>query len=384
MVGIRKMKYLIQILLLGMVAKIAIAGKSLPITGEYSVGTKSYFIIDKNRSETLTKNTKDYRRVGIQAFFPSFKTDECMNQLDSPYGKKIKYIHCINKPIKPAIINEKYPVVILSPGFGGSYLMNLTLAEELASHGYYVINVGHTFFNSTPTFPDGKKIELMSMDTLKMESDDFLNEEFKTRLNTYIKIQKDDILSILNELANTLDKDHLNSIDLNNIACIGYSGGGATSAEICSADTRIKAGININGILYGDGWNDSITQPFLYINADYSDPKKAEIEMQGGQNVIDSLLSYYNRRKLRFSKNSNADFYELTLYNTTHQNFSDMALINQDYCGKSKPKKCFEYTYRYILLFLNKYLKKETSDELNQNNRTKAYYFEIIKTASNN
>jgi dienelactone hydrolase len=366
-----------------MVSNMAFAGKSLPLTGEYSVGTKSYFIIDKNRSEILTKNPKDYRRIVIQAFFPSEKTEKCMKQLNSPYGKQIKYNHCINKPIKPATSSQKYPVVILSPGFGGSYLMNMTLAEELASHGYYVINVGHAFFNSTPTFPDGKKIELMSMDTLKMESDNFLDEKFKTRLNTYIKIQKDDILSILNNLTNALDKDHLNSIDLNNIACIGYSGGGATSAEICSADSRIKAGININGILHGDAWNDTITQPFLYINADYSNPKKAEIEMQGGQHMIDSLMSYYNQRKLSFAENSNGDFYELTLSNSTHQNFSDMALVNQDYCGKSNPKKCLKYTYQYILLFLDKYLKKKPYAELNKNNRQKEYYFEIIKTATN-
>jgi|GEM_PF-2220088 len=377
------MKYLIQILLFCTVSNIAVAGKSLPTTGDYSIGTKSYFIIDKNRSETLTKNTKDYRRIVIQAFFPSFETDKCNKQLASPYGKKIKYNHCLNKPIEPTAANQKYPVVILSPGFGGSYLMNMTLAEELVSHGYYVINVGHTFFNSTPTFPDGKKIELMSMDTLKMESDNFLDERFKTRLNTYIKIQKDDIISILNELDNTLDKDHLNSINLNNIACIGYSGGGATSAETCSADTRIKAGTNINGILYGDAWSDTITQPFLYINADYSDPKKAEIEMQGGQHIIDSLMSYYTQRKLHFAENSNADFYELTLSNSTHQNFSDIALVNQDYCGKSNPKKCLKYTYRHILLFLDKYMKGTTFDELNKTNKEKDYYFEIIKTVNN-
>lgn len=376
------MKYLIQILLLCLLSSSAIAGKLLPLTGKHSVGSQSYFIIDKNRPETLTKNTKDYRRIAIQVFFPSVKTDVCENKLKSPYGKKIKYNHYLDQEIQ-ATGNEKYPIVILSPGFGGSYLMNMSLAEELASHGYYVINVGHTFFNSTPTFPDGKKIEIMSMDTLKMESDSFLDEVFKTKLNTYIKIQKDDIISTLNEINNTLDKKHLTTIDLNNIACIGYSGGGATSAEVCVTDPRIKAGININGILYGDAWNDTIEQPFLYINADYSDPKKAEIKMLGGQHIIDSLMRFYNERKNRFSEISNGDFYELTLFNTTHHNFSDLALVNQDYCGKSNPKKCLEKTYLYIRMFLDKYMKEKPSEELNTIRRTKDYKFEIIKTATN-
>ena len=216
-----------------------------------------------------------------------------------------------------------------------------------------------------------------------MESDNFLDEEFKTRLNTYIKIQKDDIISVLNELSNTLDKDHLKSINLENIACIGYSGGGATSAEVCIDDPRIKAGVNINGILYGDAWNDSIQQPFLYINADYSNPKKAEIEMLGGLNVIDSLMSYYNEKKQELSTKSTNDFYELTLFNTTHHNFSDWALSDQSFCGKTNPKKCLENNYLFVRLFLDKYLKSLAPDEFNTNIRTKDYYFEIIKTATN-
>jgi len=353
------------------------------LTGKFSVGSQSFFYTDIDRAEILTKNTKDYRRIAIQTFFPSEKTDECSNKLQSPYGRKLNYNHCLEQPILTPKSNEKYPVVILSPGFGGSFLMNMTLAEELASHGYYVINVGHTFFNITPTFPDGKKIELMSMDTLKMESDDFLDKKFRTRLNAYIKIQKYDIISILKALTNILDKEHLTSIDLKNIACIGYSGGGATSAEVCVTDSSIKAGININGILYGDAWNDSIQKPFLYINADYKSPKKKEIESLGGIHVVDSLMNFYNRRKRALFEKSTSDFYELTLSNTTHHNFSDLALSDQDFCGKANPKKCLEYTYLYIRLFLDKYMKNESIEELNKNNRTKDYHFEIIKTATN-
>jgi dienelactone hydrolase len=274
----------------------------------------------------------------------------------------------------------KFPVVILSPGFGGSYLMNMSLAEELSSHGYYVLNVGHTFFNSTPTFPDGKKIELLSMDTLIMDSDDFMDPRFKWRLNTYIKIQKDDIVSVLNNLSSLLDESQQKVIDTENVTCIGYSAGGATAAEICVEDKRIKAGININGVLYGDAWKDSIGCPFLYINADYSSPKKAEIDMLGGQRVIDSLMQFYDYRKLLFSQNSTSDFYELTLASTTHHNFSDYALISQEYCGRTNPKKCLQLTYRYVLLFLNKFQKSQSSAELDNDVIDKKHRFTVLKT----
>ena len=121
------MKCIIQILLICLLSSSANAIKSLPLTGKYSVGTKSYFIIDKNRSEILTKGKDDFRRIVIQVFYPSNKTAECSNRLQSPYGKKIKCNNCVDKAIQSE--NEKYPIVILSPGFGGSFLMNLTLAE---------------------------------------------------------------------------------------------------------------------------------------------------------------------------------------------------------------------------------------------------------------
>ena len=371
------MKYIIQILLLCFFCSSAHAVNSLPITGEHSVGSKSYFIIDKHRVEILTKDTNDFRRIAIQAFYPSSHSTECSNRVQSPCGNKVKSSNCLDRDILKSQV--KYPIVILSPGFGGSYLMNMTLAEEIASQGYYVINVGHTFFNATPSFPDGIEIEIMSMDTLKPNTKGFMDESFRTRLNTYIKIQKEDIITVLNELNNMLDKDHLDAIDLENIACIGYSGGGATSADICTQDTRVKAGVNINGVLYGDAWKRSNHRPFLYINADYSKPKKAEIEMIGGLNMVDSLMNFYNGRKKQFSERSTNDFYELTLSKTTHHNFSDWALSDQSFCGKANPKKCLTNTYRYITLFLDKYLKGKTSSELNASIQTKDYYFEIIK-----
>jgi len=355
------------------------AANSVPPTGEFSIGTTTYFLIDSSRAETLTKQVDDYRRIVVQAFYPTVKPENCEVQLALPYADKIAYANCLDSPVLTIKNEEKYPVVILSPGFGGSFLMNMSLAEELASQGYYVLNIGHTFFNSTPAFSDGKKIELLSMDTLTMDTDNFLDSKFKLRLNTYIKIQKNDIVSVLDNLSGMLDESQQKAVDIENITCIGYSGGGATAAEICIEDKRIKAGININGVLYGDAWKDSISCPFLYINADYSSPRKSEIEIQGGQHVIDSIMQFYNYRKLLFSQKSTNDFYELTLTNTTHQNFSDYALVDQEYCGRTNPKKCLQLTYRYILLFLDKYQKSQSSSELSSDLLDKNCKFTVVK-----
>ena len=166
-------------------------------------------------------------------------------------------------------------------------------------------------------------------------------------------------------------------IDISNIACIGYSAGGASSAEICIEDTRVKAGVNVNGVLYGDAYQKSITQPFLYINADYSNPKKAEIAMLGGKHVLDSIMRFYNKRKQLFFENSRNDFYELTVSNTTHHNFSDLALLDQTYCGRINPKRGLQITYEYIVSFLDKYLKEKMNTRIEHPSESKEYVFEI-------
>lgn len=353
----------------------AYASNSIEPQGEFNIASKRYFFIDSTRAEILTKNSNDYRRIVFQTFYPTDKIVENCSQITAPYGNKIKYYHCLDKEILHS--NDKYPIIILSPGFGGSFLMNMTLAEEIASQGYFVINVGHTFFNDTPTFPDNTKIELLSMDTLEMTTDNFLNPEFKLILNRYIKIQKNDIKSLLNNLHSIIDNDCLNEIDLDKIACVGYSGGGATAAEICAEDDRIKAGVNINGVLYGDSYRKSINQPFLYVNADYINPKKAEVKMLGGQHVIDSLMNFYNQRKSSFIKNSINSFYELTIKNTTHHNFSDYALVNKSYLGNVNREECLQITYKYIVAFLDSKLKQKTLDLLSKPYENNILSFEI-------
>src|ERR1700728_3584148 len=56
----------------------------------------------------------------------------------------------------PAGRQHGLPLVVLSPGFTNSRSTLTALAEELASHGYVVAGIDHTYESRATAFPDGR------------------------------------------------------------------------------------------------------------------------------------------------------------------------------------------------------------------------------------
>ena len=56
----------------------------------------------------------------------------------------------------PAGHQRALPLVVLSPGFTNSRSTLTALAEDLASHGYVVAGIDHTYESFATTFPDGR------------------------------------------------------------------------------------------------------------------------------------------------------------------------------------------------------------------------------------
>ena len=56
----------------------------------------------------------------------------------------------------PAGRPRAHPLVLLSPGFTNSRSTLTALAEDLASHGYVVAGIDHTYESFATAFPDGR------------------------------------------------------------------------------------------------------------------------------------------------------------------------------------------------------------------------------------
>lgn len=167
----------------------------------------------------------------------------------------------------------KRPVVIFSPGFGVPRGLGSIMVTELASRGYVVVTVDHTYEVAGVEFPGGR-LEVQTLPT-----------------GSYAKLARDAriadirfVLDSLQQLANGNNPDAAgrrlpsglgNILDLQRIGAYGHSAGGITAADVMHVDRRVKAGIDLDGTL-GYGYTDAdpapvvrhgLDRPFLLMGA---------------------------------------------------------------------------------------------------------------------
>lgn len=141
-----------------------------------------------------------------------------------------------------------YPVVVISHGWKGFKNIHSDMAEELASQGYIVASIDHTYGSLATKLHTGD-VRFINPAALpkRDETDDFL--VYATALvNTY----RGDINETI-DLLHQMNQEGFNSIlsgkmDLANLALIGHSTGGG-GAVLASMDRE-----NIKAVIGLDAW----------------------------------------------------------------------------------------------------------------------------------
>ncbi|MGL4622730.1 alpha/beta hydrolase [Chroococcidiopsis sp.] len=286
-------------------------------TGDYAVGTTSLYFADPEREETFTEDPNDKREITAKVWYPSEKvpgattapymSEELSRALASGFGVPpqdfTKFIQSIsthsveNAPVGTA--ESKYPVVFLSHGGGDMPEFNTVRAEELASQGYIVVAINHTYESAVNILSDGR---VAPHSPLPDAADN-------------VAARAEDIQFVLDELekfnAGSDPTGLFNGkLDLNRLGVFGVSTGGATAAEILSIDPRFKAGANLDGTLRGDTPNASLSQPYLQFN---NVAFGTEISSDEISRELDDRTLYNNFQN---------EGYEVTTKGTTHLHYT--------------------------------------------------------------
>jgi dienelactone hydrolase len=147
--------------------------------------------------------------------------------------------------------------------------------EDLASHGYAVIGVEHTYETPGVVFPDGRVVTAASdfMDRLRRESGNA--DSFEKRLTDLRAADLRFVIDQLQDLEKVPKWIFRSRLDLTQIGAFGHSRGGRSAVRACQLDPRIKACLNQDGSLsWQPFWPDesgrSLRQPFLML--DHFDP----------------------------------------------------------------------------------------------------------------
>jgi dienelactone hydrolase len=161
-----------------------------------------------------------------------------------------------------------WPVVVFSPGLGASREENTALIEDLASRGYVLVSIDHTYETAVVEFPDGRRARQVA----EIQSSDpkLLNVVFKRAIDARVA----DTRLVLDRLAE-LDRGRnpdaerrrpprglRGALDLRDVGMFGYSYGGYTAGESMVRDRRIDAGVNLDGAM-AHGFGISPDWPYL-------------------------------------------------------------------------------------------------------------------------
>jgi dienelactone hydrolase len=162
-------------------------------------------------------------------------------QLERTPLPEIKTNSCWNAPMA----NGLHPVVVFTHGYTGTFTDYTFLFEDLASRGYIVASVDHTYEATAVQFPDGRMMKSVFGSHLghNLRSD-------TQAMTSAVSIRLGDLKFVVDEL------EHLNSradspfrgrLDISRLALAGHSLGGLTAFLGVEREPRFKAGIILNG-----------------------------------------------------------------------------------------------------------------------------------------
>jgi hypothetical protein len=155
----------------------------------------------------------------------------------------------------PAGRQRSLPLVLLSPGFTSPRSTLTALAEDLASHGYVVAGIDHTYESFATAFPDGRVTTCLAREAPRRDS----NEKVAAG-------RAADVCFVLDELTGADPAwPAAGLIDPSRMAMAGHSAGCAAAIAAMLADSRICAGIDMDGATCAPIPDHGLSRPFLFL-----------------------------------------------------------------------------------------------------------------------
>lgn len=336
-------------------------------TGNFNIGQTTFFY-DKN-------NSGNGRLLSFQIWYPTnsnsdnkqpFRTEKVIsnasNFLGIPtfttsYFSKIKSNTILNAPTIP---NKTFPILIYNHGYGGFTQVYQTIFEDLVSHGYIVVSIGHEnesallikengdVISNSPQnefyikrSPELNGSEIGRWQTAILNSNEYSENDkaYKEMLkltplhNESTRLWQSDTKAAIKKLKqiNSSDKNLKGIFNFEKIGVFGHSLGGATAGQMCFGNTPIKAGINLDGFQFGDLYQNKLKVPFMFVSSN-----------QEGDRYL---------RALTYIENSEQDCYQVAITGFSHDNFTDLKYIIEG------DKKAMELQRALIRSFFDMYLK---------------------------
>jgi len=286
-------------------------------TGRYPVGTTTWRVIDASRVEPFGA-PGEYRNVEVFAWYPAAASAASQ---PAPYLReglvevraytkllrvaedtfdalsRVRTHATIDAPL--AASPRRFPLLVFSGGFTGIPSYATAVLEDLASHGYVVLNVVHPYELTAATLADGRVVSMLDASGAPRAEIREVFAEWGPEDSTVAAVtsatSRDEQLRLLRGYLNTLAKtsavvrrwvadtkvvlDRWTSLpatsragelagraDFARLGVFGHSMGGVVAGQFCVDDPRCRAGLNLDGIpQYGTMIDRRMAHAFLMV-----------------------------------------------------------------------------------------------------------------------
>ncbi|MFI9235264.1 hypothetical protein [Streptomyces cinnamoneus] len=224
-----------------------------PATG-VPLGTKTLHLVDTARQDPW-KPSAGHRELMVSLWYPALPS----RGRPAPYASKALSREVLGTEAMASVRTHAVdgarrapgtrPLVVLSPGFGLSRLTLTALGEDLASRGYAVAAVDHTY-EAPVEFPGGRIEKCLACDT----------KEY----GAVVRNRAKDLEFVLDRLTGPGSELR---VDPRRIGVAGHSIGGASAVEVMREDRRVGAAVNLDGNFFTDPPAGGLNRPVLLLGA---------------------------------------------------------------------------------------------------------------------
>jgi predicted dienelactone hydrolase len=259
-------------------------------TGPYAVGRTDREWTDATRADPYAADPTEPRTLVTWIWYPTsgpvggpvaeylpaaWRPTAAMLGIDArPVGS-----HSAER-VPLAVDRDRYPVVLLSPSGFPPLLLSGT-AEELASHGFVVVGVNHTYETAVTVFADGRTAAVNPAAIAgALGPQTGRHEDVFARRADVCRYKAADLSFLADRLADLAAGDPFaGRLDLGRLAAAGHSFGGAAALHWCREDPRCTAAVNLDGALWTEVAEVGLARPVLQVLAAHpefdADPEDA-------------------------------------------------------------------------------------------------------------
>lgn len=300
---------------IGFSAVMRIQSVTLPaVSGESAVGRTEIALVDTDRIDPFASDGRT-RELAVWIWYPAASGASgtaapylpsawaSLVNSEGPFRQDLEAV--VTNSIANAALDGHPPVVVLLPGLGQPVASYSALAEDLASHGYAVVGINPSE-SADVVFPDGHVVTATSLGTVAESTVD----AWYPSADRVATVWVEDAQFVVETLR--AQAPEIGALDLDRVAYIGHSMGGAAAFEACRQDARCAGAVDLDGTLWTEVREAGLSVPALLIQ----------------KSAADGCDDFCERAAVDFATVMAAPTAtRLTVAGTMHMDFTDLGLM---------------------------------------------------------